>query len=77
MTQALSIPARDLAYLTAQKRVPALSVLAVRVAVAVSKWAMRRRTRLALRHLPDHLLRDIGATREAAHLEARRVFWRG
>ncbi|MBY5932396.1 DUF1127 domain-containing protein [Tateyamaria omphalii] len=69
-------PASHLAYLTAQNRIPAASVFALRVAVLLSKWAMRRRTRLSLRHLDPHLLRDIGVTPAEADFEARRVFWR-
>ena len=76
MAQHSYTPADHLAYLMAQSRMPAASVIAVRVAVMLSKWATRRRTRLALRDLDDHLLRDVGLTRAAAHLESRRVFWR-
>ena len=67
---------QHLAYLTAQNRMPAASVLAVRVAAVLSKWATRRRTRLALKQLSDHQLRDVGLTPADASFEARRVFWR-
>ena len=76
MAQQMQSPATHLAYLTAQNRIPVASVLAVRVAVLLSKWAMHRRTRLALKDLPDHLLRDVGLTRAEAYDESRRVFWR-
>ncbi|MEL7124847.1 MAG: DUF1127 domain-containing protein [Pseudomonadota bacterium] len=76
MAQQIQSPASHLAYLTAQNRMPVASVMAVRVAVLLSKWAMHRRTRLALKDLPDHLLRDVGLTRAEADHEARRVFWR-
>lgn len=76
MTQLTQPPATHLAYLTAQNRIPAASIVAVRVAVMLSKWAMHRRTRLALKDLPDHLLRDVGLTRAQAHRESQRVFWR-
>ncbi|MGB8623557.1 MAG: DUF1127 domain-containing protein [Paracoccaceae bacterium] len=33
------------------------------------------RQRRHLRDLPDHLLKDIGLTREAARAEAERRFW--
>jgi uncharacterized protein YjiS (DUF1127 family) len=69
-------PAAELAYLTAQNRIPALSLLAVRVAVVVSKWATRRRTRRTLRMLTHLQLHDVGLTRAAALTEAGRVFWR-
>ena len=76
MAQQMQSPATHLAYLTAQNRIPVASVLAVRVAVLLSKWAMNRRTRLTLKDLPDHLLRDVGLTRAEAEHESRRVFWR-
>lgn len=34
-----------------------------------------RRSRLDLADLPDHLVRDIGLTREAVLAEANRPFW--
>ena len=46
----------------------------------LARWlrntAERRRQRLALAALDDHLLRDIGVTREQALSEARRPAWR-
>lgn len=42
---------------------------------AVSTWADRRRTRVALNTLTDAQLRDIGLEREAAVEEAHRPFW--
>ncbi|MFL4470996.1 DUF1127 domain-containing protein [Tateyamaria armeniaca] len=76
MTHVSTTPADHLAYLTAQNRMPAASVIAVRVAVVMSKWATRRRTRLALKQLSDHQLRDVGLTPAEAYYESRRVFWR-
>lgn len=76
MTHMIHTPDSHLAYLTAQNRMPAASVIAVKIAVIVSKWATHRRTRLTLSQLDDHLLRDVGLTRAEAELESRRVFWR-
>lgn len=76
MTHHTQSPASHLAYLTAQNRIPAASAIALRVAVLLSKWGQRRRSRHALRHLSPHLLRDIGLTPAEADFEARRVFWR-
>ncbi|WP_299298670.1 DUF1127 domain-containing protein [uncultured Tateyamaria sp.] len=76
MTRSLQSTHPHLAYLTAQTNMPAVSVLAVRVAVTVSKWATRRRTRLALRQLTAEQLRDVGLTPVDASIETRRVFWR-
>ncbi|NSX55587.1 DUF1127 domain-containing protein [Parasulfitobacter algicola] len=53
-----------------------LSQLAVTVAVTLVKWNERRCSRIALKHLDDHLLKDIGLNRDDALHEARRVFWR-
>ena len=38
-------------------------------------WYERARQRRALRALDDHLLSDIGRSREEADREARRPFW--
>lgn len=51
---------------------------ALRPAVAVIlTWRARRAQRIALAHLEDRLLKDIGLTRTEAAQEARRPFWRG
>ncbi|WP_415402730.1 DUF1127 domain-containing protein [Tateyamaria sp. SN3-11] len=76
MTHHTQSAEQNLAYLTAQTRMPAASVLAVRIAVVLSKWATRRRSRLALKQLSAHQLRDVGLTPADADFEARRVFWR-
>lgn len=76
MAHHMQTPASHLAYLTAQNRIPAASVIALRIAVVLSKWAERRRSRLALRQLDPHLLRDVGLTPAEAEYEAWRVFWR-
>lgn len=38
-------------------------------------WYQRHRQRLQLRQLDDHLLADIGLSREQAVAEARKPFW--
>ena len=40
-------------------------------------WPSLRRQRRTLAGLDEHLLRDIGLTREQALAEARRLPWRG
>jgi uncharacterized protein YjiS (DUF1127 family) len=50
--------------------------MAVKFAVLVTKWATRRRTRLALSRLEPWQLRDVGLTPKEADFESRRVFWR-
>ncbi|MCG5240829.1 DUF1127 domain-containing protein [Azospirillum doebereinerae] len=43
----------------------------------MATWNERRRQRLALEALPDHLLSDIGVSRADASQEADKPFWRG
>ncbi|MCW2243631.1 DUF1127 domain-containing protein [Azospirillum canadense] len=43
----------------------------------VATWNERRRQRLALEALPDHLLHDIGLSRADAENEAEKPFWKG
>ena len=52
-------------------RVPAL----VRSLCGLGRWLSRSRERRALIDLDDHLLRDIGVTREEAQREAAKPFW--
>lgn len=67
--------ARHLAYLSAQRPLPVLSAIALRSAVVLAQWSERRRTRMALTKLDDHMLRDIGIERAEALEEAARKFW--
>ena len=39
-------------------------------------WERRRRQRLRLKNLDDHILKDIGLSRAEAAREVRRPFWR-
>ena len=73
MTHATHSP--QIAYLGAQSTLSPLAVVALRVAVTLTKWSERRRTRLHLKALDDHLLRDVGLDRLTAHREANRKFW--
>ncbi|MEM1100578.1 MAG: DUF1127 domain-containing protein [Pseudomonadota bacterium] len=56
-------------------RLPALATLFVLLALVVTKWAMRARTRAQLRDLPSHILEDIGVTEAEARREADKRFW--
>ncbi|WP_299280646.1 DUF1127 domain-containing protein [uncultured Tateyamaria sp.] len=76
MTHRIMNADQNLAYLMAQTRIPAASVVALKCAVLLSKWATRRRSRLALAQLTPAQLRDVGLTPAAASIEAQRVFWR-
>ena len=42
----------------------------------VAKWQERRRQRLALATLDDHMLRDIGISSADVDAEVTRPFWR-
>ena len=46
--------------------------LVVRTALWIVEWEFQRRTARDLADLDDHLLRDVGLTREAAEREMRR-----
>lgn len=74
MTRTITRPA--LAYLTAATTLPAISVVALRVAVAVAKWSERNRTRADLQRLDASGLRDIGLTPAQAWREGQKPFWR-
>ena len=44
---------------------------------ALLVWRERRRQRLTLRTLDDHLLRDIGLSQADVEGECRKAFWQG
>lgn len=73
MSQALH-PAQ-ISLLNAQAKLPVVAGLAVKFAVAVTKWDTRRTTRRCLRKLEPHLLNDIGLDRLSAQAEASKPFW--
>lgn len=75
MSQSRALISADLAYLDQQTPLPVLASMAVRVAVTLSKWSTRQRTRQSLRHLEAHQLRDIGITQLSAEYEANKRFW--
>jgi uncharacterized protein YjiS (DUF1127 family) len=51
--------------------------LATRLLATLALWAARGRERRCLEVLNDHLLADIGVTRDAALAEAQRPPWSG
>ena len=73
MTRSLTHDA--LARLSDAPKLPLLAVVAVRFASLLVTWETRRRTRMHLLELDDHLLRDVGLTRAQAEAEAARSFW--
>ncbi len=68
--------ARPLHYLQSRRNLPPMGMLALRIAVVLTKWDQRRRTRKALYNLSNSDLKDIGLTRDQANTEAGRPFWR-
>jgi uncharacterized protein YjiS (DUF1127 family) len=75
-TMAHAHHAPQIAYLDGQAALSPLAGLALRVAVALTIWSERRRTRHRLLALDDRLLRDVGLDRLTALREGNRVFWR-
>lgn len=61
--------------LPAPATLPPVSRLLVGLGLALARLDDRRRTRRALSHLDDHLLRDIGLTDSAAQSEAAKAPW--
>lgn len=62
--------------LSAHKRIPMASSLALEFARLMAQWSHRLRSRRELASLEPRLLRDIGLTTEAALKEAEKPFWR-
>lgn len=76
MAQLHQTPAQAFGYLNGRPLTPFASV-ALKVVVAIARWESNLRTRTQLKHLDDHLLDDIGVTRDLADKEATRPFWQG
>jgi uncharacterized protein YjiS (DUF1127 family) len=47
----------------------------MKIVLLVEGWMQRRRQRLMLRTMSDHMLHDIGITRSDAYEESRKPFW--
>jgi len=64
--------------LLGMRRAPRQAALAMLRKVAAATWtsAERSRQRHALAELNDHLLRDIGLTRDDIRMEFRKPSWR-
>ncbi len=64
------------AYMLPQtKRLPLVAAMAISFARLVVIWDTRRRTRIHLAQLEDHMLDDIGLTRSDVRKEIERPFW--
>ena len=64
-------PARPLG----RSRMPRGYGLALSLVRVIETWLERRRQRLALLELGDHMLKDIGLTRLDAYREGHKPFW--
>ena len=71
MAQNITLSSTQLGAPTATAEKRGLSIVAV-----VRTWVARRKDRVVLRTLPDHLLRDIGLTSDEARIEGEKPFWR-
>jgi len=76
MAQLHQTPAQAFGILNDRPLTPFASA-ALKVVVAMARWEVNLRTRTQLKHLDDHLLDDIGVTRDLADKEATRPFWQG
>ncbi|MQY41359.1 DUF1127 domain-containing protein [Epibacterium sp. SM1969] len=68
-------PHPHIAFLSASAPLPMPAQLALAVAVLMTKWSQRRRTRQHLAELDDHMLKDIGISRDDARRESTLPFW--
>lgn len=75
MTRVSQTRTSDLAYLGTLPRLPAFSVFLVRAAVKWADWRQLAQTRMTLKNLDPHLLRDVGIPYEEAMREAKKPFW--
>lgn len=62
--------------LCSRATIPFTSVMALKVAHLVLVWNDRQKARTILRNMDQHRLDDLGQTRDAVYLEARKPFWR-
>ena len=74
MSQALH-PAQ-LRVLNSQQSLPTAAQVFIHLAVVVTKWDVKRRTRRELRKADEHILYDVGLTREEAVEESSKPFWK-
>ncbi|MCF2903909.1 DUF1127 domain-containing protein [Octadecabacter sp. CECT 8868] len=71
----LSTNATQIQYLNAAHSLPFVARVAVTIAVMVTKWDARQRSRKHLTRLEPHLLRDIGIDPISAQREGQKPFW--
>lgn len=62
-------------YRTTPNRIELPPVLSSPIST-IAVWIVRRRQRQALAELDEHLLNDVGLSREQARREAARPFWK-
>lgn len=76
MTHAIPMTFDALNALQQSRALPVVAVIAIKFAVTVTNWSVRRRTRASLAKLETWQLRDVGLTDEQASTEASRLFWK-
>ena len=76
MDQGQTIRQGRLIFLDTHAPLPAPAELALHIAVTLTRWSQRARTRRALKRLEREALADIGLTPDQAWREAVLPFWR-
>ena len=71
----MSSEIRSFGWIALRQSREAASRVALRLSCLLDQWSARRRQRLALLELSDHMLKDIGVDRGAAYREGRKPFW--
>ena len=66
----------NMSFLVSRPTLPVLAQWAVTLAVLITKWSLRHRTRKHLQHMTQTQLDDIGRDRAEAHDQATLPFWR-
>ncbi|NIZ62950.1 hypothetical protein DL239_18450 [Sedimentitalea sp. CY04] len=70
------MPQSNMSFLVSRPALPVAAELAVALAVLITKWNLRIRTRKPLRYLSQEQLDDIGRNRAEAQHQATLPFWR-
>lgn len=72
----MSIGIRGLGWLGMRQSAGFVAESTLHLSRLVDAWSERRRQRVALLELSDHMLKDIGIGRGEAYREGRKPFWR-
>lgn len=70
-----AVHATQIHILNSAHSLPLVARIAMAFAVTATKWDTNRRSRLRLKSLPAHMLKDIGLDPMTARAEASKPFW--